>query len=193
VVRAVDSETEGRILVAYVVAGDPSPSVEELLEYAVGALPEFAVPRHVEFLDALPLTPNGKVDVRALPAPRIARPRPEFSGSTTPLERRVLKVWGEVLGYEVSSPIVSFFAAGGSSLLALTLYLRLRQKLAVPFRLHDLFAFPTARAFAANLSSRHDDKREAGRATGPPTKSTVRAAAIARGSRSLRPRDTTQP
>ncbi|NEE54976.1 hypothetical protein G3M55_61645, partial [Streptomyces sp. SID8455] len=145
VVRAVHTEGRSTELAAYVVPAGTWVTAATVQEHARTALPEYAVPRYVELLDRIPRTRNGKVDAQALRAPRPVRPRPGPPTAVTPAERRVLTVWGAVLGQPVASPTVSFFEAGGTSLLALTLYLKLREAFEQPFVMHDLFRFPTAR------------------------------------------------
>jgi hypothetical protein len=44
---------------------------------------------------------------------------------------------------------VSFFDAGGNSLLTLKLYMAMQEELGAPFLLRDLFRYPTARSFAS--------------------------------------------
>ncbi|MET8546197.1 phosphopantetheine-binding protein [Kitasatospora sp. NPDC004799] len=151
-VRAVRTEERGTELAAYVVPAGAQVTAAAVLDHARAALPEYAVPRYVELIARLPLTRSGKVDVRALRAPRPIRPRPGPASGLSPTERRVLAVWSSVLGEPVTSPTVSFFGAGGSSLLALTLYLRLKETFTEPFLMNDLFRFPTARGFAAFLA-----------------------------------------
>jgi hypothetical protein len=80
------------------------------------------VPSVVVALDALPLLPNGKVDVARLPEPAFGSGAGEddYLAPVTELERALQEVWGEVLGAE--EPIsagADFFAAGGTSLLAI--------------------------------------------------------------------------
>lgn len=155
-VTAVPAPAGGSALAAYVVAADAPDggplTVEALLEHARAELPGYSVPSYVEFLDRLPLTRSGKLDRSALPAPS-ASPAGEAAASATAAERQLLDTWAEVLGRPVASPTVSFFDAGGTSLLVLPLYLRLLRVLDREFALHDLFRFPTARRFAEFLDA----------------------------------------
>ncbi|MGW6741382.1 amino acid adenylation domain-containing protein [Streptomyces sp. NPDC055025] len=159
-VQAVHTQGAGTELAAYVVPAGAWVTAATVREHARVELPEYAVPRYVELLDRIPRTPSGKVDARALRAPRPIRPRPGPPTALTPSERRVLAVWGTVLGRPVASPTISFFEAGGSSLLALTLYLKLRAAFEQPFVMHDLFRFPTARGFAAFLTGGSTEARQ---------------------------------
>ncbi|MEU9336549.1 amino acid adenylation domain-containing protein [Streptomyces sp. NPDC048290] len=155
VVRALPLGDSGLDLVAYVEpvapdAGTGGPTPDELREHARAALPEYAVPAHVEILGRMPVTRNGKIDSRALPAP--ARPAPAASREPVgAVEARVLRAWEEVLGRPVTSPHTTFFAAGGNSLQLMRLYLALRRAFDVDFPVHELFRHTTAAAFAGLL------------------------------------------
>jgi hypothetical protein len=72
----------------------------------------------------------------------------------------VMEAWQQVLGTSVDSPDVSFFDAGGTSLLMLPLHSRLRSMFGRSFPMHDLFRFPTPRGFAAFLDESASAARE---------------------------------
>jgi hypothetical protein len=63
----------------------------------------------------------------------------------------VLGVWSRVLGHEVTSPTLSFFEAGGNSLLVLNLYASLREEFGPSFEIRDLFRLTTARSFVSTV------------------------------------------
>jgi O-succinylbenzoic acid--CoA ligase len=63
--RRVDPEWGERV-VAFVVPGDPAPSLDELRDAVRSALPVWAAPKELVLLDALPHTASGKLDRRAL-------------------------------------------------------------------------------------------------------------------------------
>jgi amino acid adenylation domain-containing protein len=159
VVRAVELESGGeKTLVAYVVGSGADVTEERVREHAARLLPDFAVPRFVQVLDRLPLTTSGKVDLLALRPPRAIRSRPGPAETISPIEREVLEVWEQVLGAPVRSPSMTFFEAGGTSLLLLNLYLRLRSRFDLDFAMHELFRSPTARDFAALLAGQTGDR-----------------------------------
>ncbi len=69
VVLARPDATGDRKVVAYIVAGDPAPTIRELRAHAAETLPAYMVPNFVAFLPAFPATRNGKLDRDALPWP----------------------------------------------------------------------------------------------------------------------------
>ncbi|MPZ72416.1 MAG: AMP-binding protein [Nitriliruptorales bacterium] len=56
----------GQRVVAFVVAVDRQPTLEQLRRFLSGHAPAYAAPRELVLVDALPRLPNGKIDRRAL-------------------------------------------------------------------------------------------------------------------------------
>ncbi|WP_248964371.1 non-ribosomal peptide synthetase [Sphaerisporangium perillae] len=105
-------------------------------------------------LDALPRNVGGKVDRNALP-----RPAPSTAGraaktSPTAVEREVAAVWSELLGADRVDAEVSFFAAGGNSLLIPSLLDRIRMRFGTAVSLPQFFADPTPAGLAALIEAR---------------------------------------
>jgi hypothetical protein len=91
-------------------------------------LPDYMVPSAVFGLDALPLTASHKVDRVRLLEEGAARERSATSDrELTETERGVAAEWERVLGRPAPGPEVSFFEAGGTSLLVFALVHRLRE------------------------------------------------------------------
>lgn len=91
-------------------------------------LPQAMMPAHVIVLDALPLTPSGKLDRKALPRPETAGQGPQ-NAPTSRTERLLARLFAETLGLE--GPVAAdtdFFLAGGDSLRAVRLCLRLEEE-----------------------------------------------------------------
>jgi amino acid adenylation domain-containing protein len=116
-------------------ASDPLAvaSAAELRSFLQNRLPEYMVPAACVFLHALPLSPNGKVDRKALPAPQIAavvdaRAR---TAPRTGLERRLARIWAEVLKLEEVGIDDNFFELGGDSFRAIQLAQRLEHAVSV--------------------------------------------------------------
>ncbi|HVE84324.1 MAG TPA: amino acid adenylation domain-containing protein, partial [Myxococcales bacterium] len=155
VVQAVERGGEKR-LVAYCVArasGAPRPKDQELASWLGGFLPDYMVPRALVWMDAIPVTPNGKVDRRALPAPETGRPSlsNEYAPPETELERALCALWAELLGISEVGATDGFFDLGGSSLLAVRMVARLRERTGHDLPVLEVFERPTARALAQRL------------------------------------------
>ena len=124
-------------------------AVPELRRFLGERLPDYMVPAAFVFLDSLPLTGNGKADRRALPPPVPARPASgAYEAPRTPVERRLVAIWEELLGLDRVGVHDDFFALGGHSLLATRVVSRLRSELGVDVPLRRLFEAPTVAALA---------------------------------------------
>ncbi|MEU0005141.1 non-ribosomal peptide synthase/polyketide synthase [Streptomyces sp. NPDC006314] len=138
-------------LVAYVVPADPAVvgvPVGELREHLAGLLPPHMVPAVFVPLPRLPLTPNGKTDRRALPAPGPTQtadgPR---TAPRTDTERRIARIWADVLGLEEVGADDNFFALGGDSILSMQVVSRLRRD-GLHLATRDLFTHQTVAELA---------------------------------------------
>jgi amino acid adenylation domain-containing protein len=164
----------GGRLVAWVAPGEGAavPPAAELREHLRQRLPDYMVPSVFVAMDTLPKTPNGKVDRKALPEPaaepRAAR-RPQ-SG----VERRIAKVWEDVLAIGEVGLDDNFFEIGGHSMLVAKMQERLATELGKPITVVELFQFPTVAALAAHL--------DAGASEGGPAADAAPAEATERGS-----------
>jgi amino acid adenylation domain-containing protein len=156
VVVAAGEPRGHRRLVGYVVMADGAAFDVPLLQRSLRErLPEYMVPAAIVALASMPLTANGKVDRRTLPPPDAAAtkgPR-SFVAPRTPLEERLVALWGEVLRRDAAQIGThdNFFELGGDSLLVVQLLRKARQELgsgggqhAGPeIQLRELLADPT--------------------------------------------------
>ncbi|WML61352.1 MULTISPECIES: non-ribosomal peptide synthetase [Rhodococcus] len=151
----------GDRLVAFVVPAAGRIDVAGLRASLAETLPSYMVPAGVVTLDALPLNPHGKLDRAALPEPVIAprRHRPP----RTPLETEVATAYREVLepAGEAGEFRVGldddFFDLGGTSLSAVRVIARLRERTNLPVSLQWMFLTPTVEALAARIEGSAGD------------------------------------
>ena len=154
-VVAHDLPEGGRVLVAYVVAGDDPPDGSELRAFLGRRVPDYMVPAQFERLDALPLTPVGKVDRRRLPLPARVRPDTPYVPPRTPLQELLASVCADVFGLDRVGMTDNFFELGGHSLLVMRLASRIRHALGVEVPLREFFRHSTvAGVEAAVLAAR---------------------------------------
>ncbi|HBB30918.1 MAG TPA: hypothetical protein DDZ80_13165 [Cyanobacteria bacterium UBA8803] len=141
-------------LVAYIVAQEPEPIIDELRRLLKQKLPDYMVPSAFVLLEALPLTPNGKVDRHALPAPDISKESfaEKFVAPRTSTEEIIANIWAEVLRLARVGIHNNFFELGGNSLLATQVISRLQKAFSLEMPLRMLFETPTVAGLSQSLA-----------------------------------------
>jgi surfactin synthase thioesterase subunit/aryl carrier-like protein len=140
-------------LVAYVVGSEESPAAE-LRSFVAQHLPAYMVPAHIVKLPSLPTTPSGKLDRKALPTVRGLSARSSVSSraAATKVERTLLAIWKDVLGFDEIGLDEDFWELGGDSLRAMRLIVRYREAGFAAFGLRDVFRYQTIAETAAFLA-----------------------------------------
>ncbi|HJU23365.1 MAG TPA: AMP-binding protein, partial [Casimicrobiaceae bacterium] len=116
-------------LVAYVAMDEGQSRDGALLRrHLASRLPSYMVPHDVVFVDALPLTSSGKVDRAALPpvASENASRERAIEAARDDIEREVVRIAEDLLGFSPIGRDDDFFLLGGDSLMAVELQSRLR-------------------------------------------------------------------
>ncbi|MHA7868111.1 MAG: non-ribosomal peptide synthetase [Salipiger thiooxidans] len=141
----------GARLLAYVVPR-PGETAETIRAALAARLPQAMVPSQVVPLDALPLTPSGKLDRKALPAP--ASDHPGGTTPDSPTERLLAALYAEILGLPAPAATgTDFFLAGGDSLGAVRLCLRLEDELGADPGLGAVLEAPVLADLARRLDA----------------------------------------
>jgi amino acid adenylation domain-containing protein len=168
-VTVYESKQRGRDLAAHVEAKpDAALRAENLRSALAERLPAYMVPGSVTVLDDVPLTPNNKIDRDALPAPDLEEDGP-VSEPETPTERRVARIWRDVLGIEEVGRSDNFFARGGHSLLAMKVVRRIEAETNAEVAVRTLFEHPTVQSFAREIAQSIDASVEPDANARPPT------------------------
>ncbi|KAI8085213.1 L-aminoadipate-semialdehyde dehydrogenase [Halteromyces radiatus] len=136
--------------------------IKDVRDYLKKKLPSYAIPSVFVPLVRMPLTPNGKVDKNALPFPDTAQFKDtgkEITPSAaipemTPVENLIHSIWQQLL--PSPEPVIgldeNFFDIGGHSLIATRLIFEIRQKCQVDAPLGLVFAEPTIRGLARQVT-----------------------------------------
>jgi len=106
-------------LVAYYVEAPDKPWTASKLRAAVAEdLPDYMIPTAWVALPSMPMTPNGKIDRRALPSPTASDhgDRPAYEAPSTPFEKSLSAIWGEVLSRDAIGIHDDLFALGADSI-----------------------------------------------------------------------------
>jgi fengycin family lipopeptide synthetase D len=147
------SEEEG-YLCAYYVA-DTEIEDSDLRDYLSLRLPEYLAPAYLVQLERIPRGPGGKPRRNELPSPADKETNREFEAPGSPVEKKLARIWAEVLGVEISriGRDTNFFHQGGHSLKATILVARIRKAFDVEFPLSHVFKSPTVRECAEYINS----------------------------------------
>ncbi len=126
------------------VQGCSELSVAALKRHLSTRVPNYMVPGQFEFVDNWPLTANAKVDRAALLALAPSRRHPPAAAHDE-AERRMLKLWQDILQLEVVGAQDDFFDLGGHSLLAARLMSRVNEAFCVDLPITSWLEYRTPR------------------------------------------------
>ncbi|WP_424530148.1 non-ribosomal peptide synthetase [Sphaerisporangium viridialbum] len=152
VVAIADADGLVRRLVGYVVPRTPGAAADSWRAALRRRFGKSMPPVSFKTLDRLPRNAGGKVDRAALPRPASSLARAPAS-PRTPVERDLAAIWSELLGTGPAEADVTFFAAGGHSLLVPVLLDRIHGRFGVAVSLAQFFADPTPAGLSALLES----------------------------------------
>ncbi len=154
VVLAREERSGEPFLAAYFVLDTAGSLPErELRRHLQAALPVYMVPSVFTELAALPLSRHGKVDRKALPIPNPAHTQRavEPIAPRDSIELALLLLWEELLGVRQLGVCHDFFQAGGQSLLAVRLMVRIAERFGRAVPLATFQQCPTVESLARHL------------------------------------------
>ena len=124
-----DTPTHKRLVAYVTLHPHKTLTISELHNFLRNRLPDYMLPAVLVQLDMMPLNANGKVDRHALPAPEIGRPKlaQAFAAPRTPVEKRLVRIWREVLGIGQVGIHDNFFELGGDSILSIQIVAKANQ------------------------------------------------------------------
>ncbi|MCU0289179.1 MAG: amino acid adenylation domain-containing protein, partial [Acidobacteria bacterium] len=134
-------------LTAYIVSSEELLE-SELREYLQQKLPDYMIPSYFVQLEKIPLTLNGKLDRKALPKPELQAGK-YYIAPRDEIEKKLAKIWSEVLDQISIGIDDNFFQLGGHSLKATILVSKIHKAFQVNVPLTEIFKTPTIR----NLSN----------------------------------------
>ncbi|WP_406826316.1 amino acid adenylation domain-containing protein [Pedobacter sp. KACC 23697] len=113
----------------------------EIRTFMKDSLPGYMVPAYFVELSEFPFTINGKLDKRQLPNPEELglQSQTEYIAPRNETEKKLVKIWEEVLGRENIGVKDNFFDLGGHSLKATRLSSQLHKVFNVKLDLKELF------------------------------------------------------
>ncbi|MGD2085954.1 MAG: amino acid adenylation domain-containing protein [Candidatus Aminicenantes bacterium] len=130
------------ILCAY-FSGNGQVTVPGLKEFLERELPDYMVPSFYVKMEKFPLNANGKINSKALPEPDEVE-RSSYMAPKNEWQRRMVRIWTEILGIEKIGIHDGFLDMGGNSLNAMNLTSRIYREFNVNLPLSVVFENPTA-------------------------------------------------
>ena len=151
IIIPLELEKGNLLLAAYYTA---SKTIEEgeIKKHLLENLPPYMHPTYYVILEAFPLNLNGKIDRKALPRPKeVLYADIDYIAPSTDIEKRLAKIWSEVLGLDRIGITVSFFKLGGHSLSAVQVLAKIHQEFQSNIGLNEFFEFPTVKAISERI------------------------------------------
>lgn len=149
---AVPHPSLGEDLAAAIVlhAGMDCTEVE-LRGFVLDRLPAFKTPSRIVIVPDIPRGPTGKIQRIGLAGKMKAFLETDYEAPTTPMEKRLADVFGNVLGCPPVGRHDNFFMLGGDSLRAMQALARLSQSLSMELAALLIFQWPTPASLASEL------------------------------------------
>ena len=157
VVAVVPEGQTDKVLAAFIVPEDKTPSRRILAEHVKTRIPEYARPSFYVPVSELPLNQNGKVDRKALPPLSDAMEMGDYLEPQNATERRLAEMWSDVLKLDTISAEANFFDLGGHSLLAVRLFDKIRAEFSLDLPISTLFQNPSIRDLAGVIDEGQAD------------------------------------
>ncbi|MCQ4121178.1 non-ribosomal peptide synthetase [Rhodococcus tibetensis] len=140
-------------LVSYIMTEKDAPIDRGALKAHVARfLPDYMIPKSFMLVNSIPLTPTGKLDRSVLPLPEFGSDSVPHRDPETLAERRVARVFAQVLGVDSVGADDSFFDLSGDSLSAIRVVATINAELGTTLGVRELFDAPTVAALAQSIT-----------------------------------------
>ena len=135
-------------------------SINELRKFLAKSLPRYMVPSYYVALDEFIYTPNGKIDRKNLPLPKeLSNMRnEEYIAPKTELQKKLVKIFENVLNTNPIGINDNFFELGGDSLLAMKLNIELLE-ITNKISYSDIFKYSTVSEIEEKINSEEESNK----------------------------------
>jgi amino acid adenylation domain-containing protein len=170
--QTVSTNNDTELLVAYITGtGQNTPGNESLhdhlKDYLSGQLPVHMVPGKILEIEKMPAKPNGKIDYDALPV-LLETETQACVPPANEIEKKLLRIWSEVLKNENFGVTHLLFELGGNSLNVMALISSIHREFNTRLTLGEIFNNPTIQKQARLIEGRRTaDRVPANAATQP--------------------------
>jgi amino acid adenylation domain-containing protein len=139
-------------LVAYITS-KTQQKVGELRSFLQEILPGYMLPEYYVQIEELPLTSNGKIDKKSLPDPHgLGIPSGvEYVAPKNDIEKKLVRIWEEILQRENISVKDDFFALGGHSLKVIRMINQINKQFGLKYDLKGVYVEATVEQIARRI------------------------------------------
>lgn len=159
VVTAYENSQHSHTIAAYITTKDKSDITvarkREIQQELALCLPNYMIPSEFAVLDNFPLNNNGKIDRKQLPKIEQHKQSDTFHPATTPTEKTLAHIWGNLFRIEPESIdiTIDFFASGGHSLLAVKYGAQISEQIDRSLPLDVVFKFSSIKSLADQIDN----------------------------------------
>ena len=143
-------------LVSYFIEKENEKTdIGELRQFLLTLVPDYMVPVFFAKMNAFPVTLNGKVDRNKLPIPDVNANHATtiFVAPVTETEKKLAKIWSEVLKIDRIGLLDNFFELGGNSLNGALMIFRIKKTFGKHLPLQILFNLQTMAEISQEIDS----------------------------------------
>ncbi len=141
-------------LIAYLVC-KKDISITEIRTHLSKYIPEHMIPSYYYTVDDIPLNSHGKVDklkLKTQGSPSLSMGS-EFIIAKTETEKKLAKIWQDILTIDKVSIRDNFFSMGGHSLKAVRVLARIKKEFGIDLNIQHMFSENTIEKIAAELDA----------------------------------------
>lgn len=154
----VNDDNVAKKLVAYVLTDNTSTfSDTSLRSYIKASLPSYMVPSVIVPLERFHYNSSGKVDRKRLPLPAVSKEKENYKIPSTVTEKRLAKIWGNLMGADFIGCDDSFMSLGGDSISVIKLVYELHSTFGINLCAADIYRNATLSELAFYIESVTDD------------------------------------
>lgn len=160
-VAMVRENNGNKILVAYVLVHNAAQFSTANLKTSLSShLPSYMVPSVIIPLEKFPYNASGKVDRKRLPLIVSETDFTSYEVPTTLTEKRLVKIWDELLDREFIDRNDSFLSLGGDSITVIKLVYQLHRHFGIMIHASEVYDNPTLSGLAKYIDNVLDNNDE---------------------------------
>ncbi len=157
-------EQNSSILIGYIVS-DQQIDADEFIKYLESKLPTYMIPTQLYLVDEIPVSVNGKVDRKKLCQMKsivlekgLSKELGGEEQNLSKTEEELIEIWAELTGNHDMKVKDSFNSIGANSLVLISAFNKIRDRLYDQIRVADIFKYKNIRDLAGFIDANKEDE-----------------------------------